>query len=124
MSQGRSLGRLGAALIGATLLGAPAPAQTPRPVAPPKSATAPVTKTFLREALASAGVRLETALRSEAPPGAKTAAQWRREAEVAARSEGAEPDAELNAFAAAVDSWMKASRADGSFAARAARWLD
>ena len=102
MSQGRSLGRLGAALIGATLLGAPAPAQTPRPVAPPKSATAPVTKTFLREALASAGVRLETALRSEAPPGAKTAAQWRREAEVAARSEGAEPDAELNAYAAAV----------------------
>ena len=71
MSQGRSLGRLGAALIGATLLGAPAPAQTPRPVAPPKSATAPVTKTFLREALASAGVRLETALRSEAPPARK-----------------------------------------------------
>lgn len=29
-----------------------------------------------------------------------------------------------DAFAAAVDGWMKASRADGSFAARAARWLD
>ncbi|KQO85005.1 alpha-2-macroglobulin [Methylobacterium sp. Leaf90] len=106
MSQGKSLGPLGATLIGAMLLGVPALAQTPRPAAPAtaplRSATAPVAKTFVREALASAGVRLETALKSEAPPGAKTAAQWRREAEVAAQSEGGEPDAELNARAAAV----------------------
>ena len=102
MSQGNRLGRFGAALIGAALLGVPALAQAPRPIAAPRSATAPVPKTFMREALASAGVRLETTLRSEAPPGAKTAAQWRREAEIAARSEGAEPDAELNAYAAAV----------------------
>jgi len=106
MSQGNRLGHLGAAFIGAMWLGVPALAQTLRPAAPPaappRSATAPVAKTFVREGLASAGVRLETALKSEAPPGAKTAAQWRREAETAARTEGAEPDAELNAYAAAV----------------------
>lgn len=96
--------------IGATLLGVPALAQAPRPAAPPRSATAPVTKTFMREALASAGVRLEAALKSEAPPGAKTAAQWRRQAETAANSEGGEPDAELDAYAAAVAADRSGSR--------------
>nr|WP_232631375.1 alpha-2-macroglobulin [Methylobacterium sp. Leaf118] len=99
--RGHLSGGLAAALALSALLCGPALAQAPRP-APARSATAPVPKSFVREALASAGVRLETALRSEAPPGAKTAAQWRREADAAANDDGAEADAALKAYAAAV----------------------
>jgi uncharacterized protein YfaS (alpha-2-macroglobulin family) len=106
MSQGNRIQRLAvlsAALMTASLAAIPpAAAQAPRPAPPQKSATAPVQKGFLREALASAGVRLEATLKAEAPPGAKTATQWRREAEAAGKSDEAEPDAEMNAYAAAI----------------------
>ncbi|GEP08226.1 alpha-2-macroglobulin family protein [Methylobacterium gnaphalii] len=83
----------------------PAQAQAPRPPLPaPKSATAPVAKSYVNEALASQGVRLEASLKSEAPANGKTAAQWRKEAEAAAadESEDADADAEMNAYAAAI----------------------
>ncbi|GJD84714.1 alpha-2-macroglobulin family protein [Methylobacterium haplocladii] len=105
MSRMNLLGRrLGACAVLA-LVAAPASAQAPRPPVPAaRTATAPVPKSYVKEQLASQGVRLESTLRSEAPAGGKTAAQWRKEAEAAAadESENADADAEMNAYAAAV----------------------
>ncbi len=107
MSRASLFGRLAAGLSLAMLLGLPAVAQAPNPVTPAaktsaKLATAPVQKTFVRESLASDAVRLETALKSEAPAGAKNAAQWRREAEAAEAAEEPVAGAALKAHAASV----------------------
>ncbi|UMY18583.1 alpha-2-macroglobulin family protein [Methylobacterium organophilum] len=116
---GGLFGCLAAALALSTTLVLPASAQQPaRPVPAAGSATAPVQKSYQRQELASEGVRLAAALKAEAPAGAKNAAQWRREAENAAKSDEADGLAELNALAAAVSadpgdprSWLDYARA-------------
>ncbi|WP_288584792.1 MG2 domain-containing protein, partial [uncultured Methylobacterium sp.] len=76
--------------LSATVLAfGPAAAQQPASPAPRRAAlvqSAPkgqAAKTYARPALASDAVRLEARLQSEGGAGAKTAAQWRREAETA-----------------------------------------
>ncbi|MGV7031780.1 alpha-2-macroglobulin family protein [Methylobacterium symbioticum] len=109
-----------ALLAGALALAGPAAAQ---PASPPaaqaltKPATKPTTrKTFQREALASAGARLETALAAEANAPGRSAAQARRDGE--AQFQSGHPAAALPLLAAAVaadpadpQNWLAYARA-------------
>jgi uncharacterized protein YfaS (alpha-2-macroglobulin family) len=91
---GRRIGLIAGALAWTGALALPVPAQAPltpsarsAPKAAPQKAAAPQ-KSFLRESLASAGVRLETALRTEAGTAAqKPAAQSRRAGEALIEAE-------------------------------------
>ncbi|MGU3538624.1 alpha-2-macroglobulin family protein [Methylobacterium sp. A54F] len=84
---GGSAWRAGAlALLGLGLLVGPAAAQG---VPTPAARVAPAPKSFVREALASAAVRLETALRGEAAQPLKPAAQSRRDGEALIAAERA-----------------------------------
>ncbi|WP_132253652.1 alpha-2-macroglobulin family protein [Methylobacterium segetis] len=145
---GRRIGRLSAALLAEGLLaagllaGAAGPAAAQAPSAPaaqapstPAARTAKVAppKTFLREALASSGVRLEAALRSEAGKGLKPAAQARAEGEARLEADdakgalapltaavAAEPADARNwlAFARAADALGNDEQKGGDYAAR------
>ncbi|WP_430912895.1 MG2 domain-containing protein [Methylobacterium sp. sgz302541] len=87
---GHRTGLFAAAALAATMLISPASAQAPAPRPAPKAAVqSPAKKTFLRDGLASEGVRLETSLRSEAAaagpaPKSADAARQAGEALVAA----------------------------------------
>jgi len=101
MAHRRLLRRIAAALVVSAGLGHAAGAQVPRP-APPRPASAPLAKSFARPALASEAVRLEAALKAEAPTAGRSAAQWRRVAQAESNREGATGGPELAALAAAI----------------------
>ncbi|GJD94165.1 alpha-2-macroglobulin family protein [Methylobacterium iners] len=117
MSGSIRFGRLGLLALALAALATPAPAQNP-PMPAARTAMKALQKTFLREDLASDGVRLEAALRSEAGSLApsKTAAQHREAGDALVE---AEKSAEaLKLFAAAIsadpsdpENWIAYARA-------------
>ncbi len=117
--------RLVAGLALALALPAAVGAQTVRAPAARAAAPAPAGKSFVREDLASEGVRLEAALKAEAGERAATkpAAVWRREGDAAAARDQWQPA--LAAYAAAVaadprdpQGWLGYARAAQSQAAQ------
>ncbi|WP_336488024.1 alpha-2-macroglobulin family protein [Methylobacterium nigriterrae] len=120
---GRRFGRLAAAWLWAAALALPGtlPAlaqapQTPATRTAPKPPAPAPKKSFVREGLASAGVRLETALRSESPGPLKPAAQSRAAGEALVEAEKAGDALAPLAAAVAADpgdpqNWLAYARA-------------
>ncbi len=120
MARSSRLRRRWALLVGALALAAPVPtpasAQTPPAPAARLTAKAAPKKSFVREDLASAGVRLEAALAAEARGGGRNPAQARRDGE--AFVQAGRPAQALPLLAAALvaepadpQSWLAYARA-------------